>query len=489
MNLTASRPAETATRQCVLNGDSRATDVWTFSIGSLVVAALVLCVMASSGAIQWMDNGFLLFTAAQGQYFPEVLRATSHPLYHFVTVLLYKLFGVHGVAYLNSALMAPIAYVVYRLSLALRLDTSSALLAALGVILLHNVFWVSTKIEVYALHLLIVMAAYWLVFDEELTEGGSGKIFVVGILTGLGAVTHQLTFVVLFPLYLYILRHSGWQVLYAIPGFVLGIFPSYRAILDGVLSGSTPLALIRLFMTGADGASVPGWEGAFLRFDKIGQDKTYALLVLLSLCGIGMLGVMQNRPERKLRVLWWAATLDLLFSLSYGVSDRFTFFLPGAALYTILGVAFVSRRYAEHRFARSATLAGILAHPLILISLVLCANSGLLKLPTQSSQLPYRNDIKYFLSPYIRDTSAETFVLTYDRQVPSGSVVLSDYSPMGALRSAQISGHFVDKELIGCEEERSAWPARMYLVRKDYCEQVTKEYRAERAPLGWILSR
>jgi hypothetical protein len=434
-----------------------------------------------------MDNGFLLFIAAQGEYVARELSATSHPLYHSLTVVLYKLFGVHGVVYLNSLLMAPLAYVVYRFSRALRLDPPYAVLAALGVTLLHNVFWVSTKTEVYALHVLIVMTAYWIVFDDHVAVRGTAV--VVGVLTGLGAATHQLTFIVLIPLYLYLLPRCRWRLLWALPGLLLGLAPCYPAMLHELSAGSDVVTVIRIFLTGSDGAASAGWEGALLRFDKIFQDQHYAILVLVSLCGVGLLGAMRKPATLKQTVIWTAAVLNLLFAVSYGVSDRFTFFLPGAAFFAILGVAEMSRRYGPCRVGLSLTLTLILLHPLLLVGVAALAGSGLVTLPTQASKLPFRDDIRYFLSPYVRDASAHSFILAYEQLVPEGSIVLSDYSPMGALRSAQINGHFQDRVLIGCEEERAVWPATMHLVRKDYCDRAITDYKAVPAPVGWIVSR
>ncbi len=254
-------------------------------------------------------------------------------------------------------------------------------------------------------------------------------------------------------------------------------------------AGSEVVTVIRIFLTGSDGAASAGWEGALLRFDKIFQDKPYAILVLVSLCGVGLLGAMRKPATLKQTVLWTAAVLNLLFAVSYGVSDRFTFFLPGAAFFAILGVAEISRRYGPRRIGLSLTLTLILLHPLLLAGTAALAGSGLVTLPTQASQLPFRDDIRYFLAPYLRDTSAQTFVLAYESQVPEGSAVLSDYSPMGALRSAQINGHFLNRVLLGCEEDRAVWPDTMHLVRKDYCEQVMKGYKAVPAPVGWIVSR
>jgi 4-amino-4-deoxy-L-arabinose transferase-like glycosyltransferase len=462
-------------------------DAWV--IGSLLVGAVFWSFVASSGPIQWMDNGWLLFVASQGSYFPQKLYATIHPLYQTATVFLFDLFGPPAVAYLNSVLMVPLAYLVYRLSGSLGADRPYAALAALAVLLLQNVFWVSTKMEVYGLHLLTVLAAYWIVFDERAALGRSTQVLLVGLLTGLGAATHQLTFIVLFPLYLFMTARAGGRILWAVPGFLIGMFPCYPALFNQFMSGSDPWTLLRVFMTGSDGSAVSGWEGALFRFDRMWADKAYVSLVLLSLCGIGLLGLLRPPPGSKSNILWWAATLNLMFAVSYALNDRFTFFLPGAVFYTLLGVAWVSRRYPGHRVAVYATLAAILAHPAIMVGTAALAHAGVVTLPGRSATLPYRDDVTYFMAPYIPDRSAEAFVRAYERQVPAGSVVASDFTAWAALRSAQVTGRFLGRTLVQCDEERPAWPATMYLVRKYYCEDYLKGYRIEPAPVGWIAHK
>jgi len=461
----------------------------TAIVTSLIVGACMLSLAASSGPIQWMDNGWLLFIASQGHYFVDTVYATAHPLYQWTTVLLFHLFGADGVAYLNSVLMVPIAYVVYRLSKAVGLNRRYALLAVLGVLLLQNVFWVSTKIEVYALHLVIVLTGYWLVFDDELPVRQEMKLFVLGVLTGLGAATHQLTFIVLFPLYLYLLPRAGWRIVVAVPGFALGIFSLYPAILHDVTAGHDPWNLLRLFLTGSDTSYKEGWEGALFRFDRLARDKAYVALVLVALCGMALVGLLSKPASPKHRTLWWAATLDLLFSISFAVNDRFTFFLPGAAMYTLLGVAAFGARDARYRFMPALTLAVVLAHPSILVTTVLLAGSGAITLPEHVSKLPYRHDVKYFLMPYMRDRSAEAFALAYERLVPHGALVLADFTPAGALRSAQVLGHFAQRIVVQCDEKPPSWPDSLYLVRMDSCQHAVRQYRAEPAAVGWILTK
>jgi hypothetical protein len=457
--------------------------------GCLLLAAVVLSVWASSGPIQWMDNGVVLVNAAEGHYFAQTFSARTHPLHYSLNALLYQWLGINAVAYLNSFLLVPLAYMVYCLSRTLNVTRGYAALTALGVVLLHNVFWVSTKMEVYALHLLIVLISYWLVFDEKLTLPRAWRLFALGALTGLGAVTHQLTFIVLFPLYLYVLRNEDWRlVLLAIPGFLIGIFPCYPAFFHKLLAGEPPLALLREFMTDSNGGVSAGYEGALLRFDTIWREKTYVLLVLISMAGIGLLGLLRPTASKE-RVLWWAATLNLLFAVSYEVSDRFTFFLPGAALYVVLGIAYIDKHYGRYPSARYATFGGILAQPACLVLISVLASHGLVAVPARSSSLPFRDEIRYFLAPYIQDKSAERFALAYDQQVPAGAAILADYSPVGALQAAQVAGRFANKTIISCEQRMSSMPAKLYLVRKDNCEKMITNYRLEPARMGWTASR
>ncbi|HEU4683889.1 MAG TPA: hypothetical protein VFS39_05245, partial [Nitrospira sp.] len=364
-----------------------------------------------------------------------------------------------------------------------------AALAALAVVLLQDVFWVSTKIEVYALHLLLVLAAYWIMYDDTLDVGPSARVLLLGIFTGLGAATHQITFIVLFPLYLLMLRELGWTILLAVPGFGLGIFSCYPAIVNTIASGDDVFRLLRVFLTGSDGMSASGWEGSLFRFDRMARDKNSVILVLVSLVGIGLLGLLGRPRGTKVRVLWWAATLDLLFSVSFGINDRFTFFLPGAAFYAILGLTVVHRRYAEAAIARYAMLGLILAHPLLMVGAYELADAGVIKMPKHRAALPYRDDIKYYLSPYLPDKSAERFVMEYERYVPEGSVVLSDFTPWAALRAAQVTGRFGSRVLQQCDQTDEAWPRTMYLVRREYCEQYLAGYSIEAAPLGWVASK
>lgn len=178
---------------------------------SVVIPLLLLCAaiaasfIASSGPIQWMDNGVFLADATTGEYFSQSLGPLDHPFYHFFSSMFYALFGSQVLSLMNSLLLLPLAWIIYRLAISVGATARQALLAATATVLAHAVFWVSTKAEVYLLHTLFVLLAYAVQFSAHSRWTPLKKLFVIGVLTGISASIHQLTFIVMLPLYIQLL--------------------------------------------------------------------------------------------------------------------------------------------------------------------------------------------------------------------------------------------------------------------------------------------
>ena len=83
----------------------------------LLCAAIVASFIASSGPVQWMDNGVFLADATEGRYFSESLGPLDHPLYQFFNTAFFELFGSYVLSLLNSILLIPLAWIVYSLAL------------------------------------------------------------------------------------------------------------------------------------------------------------------------------------------------------------------------------------------------------------------------------------------------------------------------------------------------------------------------------------
>ena len=478
MIATLPTPASTRWRRC------------TFAVGApsaLLAGAIALAVYANSGPVQWMDNGEFLWSAASGIYVWPDLGALSHPLFRLVSAALVATFGIAALPLLNALLLVPCAALVARIVRVLDGTRAAALCAACTLCLTHCVFWVATKVEVYALHLLLVLGCYWLALDHELRIHANARIFGLAILTGLALSVHQLTLVCLGPILLCALWWYRPSVLVVVAGALVGLAPCYPGALAQLHRGRDLLDVAREFLT-AGTATGTGYEHNVFRFDRLWASKSFVAIALLSLCGPQVVGLLYPRGARE-RAMWWAAILNLGFVLSYDVPDRFTFFLPGAALLSILAWLRIDDR-VQLRGARLAlALTAICALPATLTIAAGAAARGLIHLPSNAHGLPFRDDVQYFMAPYLRDDSALRFARAYERQVPHGAAVFADWTPFGALEAAQAGGTFAGRELHTCEEYadwavhnpgRSAYVVRFHLG----CEALAGK-RVRALPIGF----
>lgn len=466
------------------------------SLTSSDVAFLLLpilwLVLANSGPIQWSDSGHLIREAAHGPLFSTGLGALSHPTYYTLTVATHRVFGAMGVAWLNPVLAVPTAWLMFRLARSIGLTTHWASMAVASGLLAHGCFWVNTHVEVYGLHLLLVLAAHWVCLDGALAWSQRRRALALGLLTGLAVTTHQLSFVVLLPLYILMLTRMGLRLAWVLPGVSAGLALAYPGLLNELASGKTVFQVIRQYLTGHGAGPSGEWEGALGRFDLMWRDKVYVAIWAASLLGIPAIGLWPRRLTAAQSVLWGAAVLNALFAMSYAVSDRYTFFMPGAALLALLGCARL-QDIAQGRSApwvwtaRVATLAG----PVLLTSAWALTHAGVIKLPARDAVVPQRDDVKYFLAPYVPDHSAAEFVAHQLQHTPETALILADHTPFGALISAQTAGTLPLRRTQRCDflNGRPLPDGPVFLVRETYCEQILAEHPWQRSPAGWVLRR
>jgi hypothetical protein len=457
----------------------------------LVLAAIAASFLASSGPVQWMDNGMFIADASEGRYFSQTLGPLDHPLYLFVTTALFSGFGPVVLSFLNSLLLLPLGWAIFRLSKGVGATSQQALLAVAAAVLCHCVFWVSTKTEVYLLHTLLVTLAYMVHFRDKSRLGLLTALFVIGMLTGLAAAIHQLTFIVLFPLYVQLAWQHRARVLLTIPGFVAGFAVAIPGVLQELQNGLSLVDIGHRYLIGIpDKATEQSWQGSLFRFDEMWHEKNSVVLLLLSLLGPQLVALVLFPKSRRLRVLWCAAVMNFIFAVSYNVTDRFTFFLPGAVMLSIVGVIQVQAWLARHNVAGVA-YALPLSGPAVLLAVYAVYASGIVTLPTHKEALPFRDDIHYFMTPYLRDRSAETFVRSYEHSTPEGALIVADWTPMGALRSAQASGLLKGRTIDLCEgaqnvESYVSGPGA-FLPRTSYCPSISERFDLQTLAVGYAL--
>jgi hypothetical protein len=194
--------------------------------------------------------------------------------------------------------------------------------------------------------------------------------------------------------------------------------------------------------------------------------------------------------SRRLRLLWCAAMMNFIFAVTYNVTDRFTFFLPGAVLLSIIGVIHVQAWLARHNAAPVA-YALPLSGPAAILAVYAVYASGVVALPTHKEALPFREDIHYFMVPYLRDRSAESFARSYEQSAPQGALIVADWTPNGALRSAQAGGLLKGRTIALCEgaqniESYLDGPGA-FLARTSYCSSISDRFTLQALAVGYEL--
>jgi hypothetical protein len=458
----------------------------------LLCAAIVTSFLASSGPVQWMDSGGFLADATLGHYFSETLGPWEHPLYQSFSTAVHELFGTQVLSLLNSILLLPLAGAVYWLARNLSAPRNIAVLAAAVTVLSHAVFWVSTKAEVYSFHAVFVALTYGLYFERRNGLGVAGTLLVIGLFTGMAASIHPLTFVVLLPLYLrLIVEQRGWVVL-TVPAFVIGFFAAYPGLFNDLDSGMSLFEVGRHYVTGtAPYPATAHWDDNLLRFDVLWHEKKAVALLCLSLLGPPLLGLIHVPKNPRLRLLWWALVLNFVFAASYNIMERFTLFVPGAAFAAILGVMRLRELLPNTRAGAWAMGLSAVCSPAILLAMWALYANGAVPLPVRTEALPYRDDIHYYMVPYLRDRSAEALARFYERSSPIGALIIADGMPMGALRSAQAAGILLDRMFASCDEAKDLTPylrgPGAFLPRTSFCDGVKGRFTLEKRAVGYQL--
>jgi hypothetical protein len=454
----------------------------------LSAALVMLAVYANSGVIQWGDNGMFLREASTQPLFSPDLSEMSHPLFHLVSVVVYRLAGAHGVAWLNGALMPVIGALAFVLARRTGAARGVAMASATAVLATHCLLWVCTKVEVYALHLTLILAC-WIVFLDGVHKGwGALRMLLLGLLAGMALSVHQLTLIVLAPMAAVLPWQARWRVGWGVLGFVVGLFACMPGFVHLHGMGMSTFDIIHRFLTGGGARQADDWESMFLRIDHLLAKPHLVAAVLVSLVGAGGVGLLAWPRSLTARMMWAGAALNLLFAITYDVPDRFSFFLPGAALFAILGVRAMAERTTGW-FRRDRLLAMILV-PVVAGHVVpLFASDLLMKLPRVKSPAPGFNQLTYYFSPLVPDRAAERFVKRFEQVVPVGSVVYADFLTENALVSGQGVGQFLGREVRPCStfDPHAKVGGPVFLVQPLECDQPMR-YVQTQLPLGYRLA-
>lgn len=454
-----------------------------FVLGAtLCMFSIIMSFYANSGPVQWGDNGRIILEASSGMQVFEKINAVIHPLYQTVNYSIFSACGSHCVPYFNSALSIFVVALTFSIIRNITGQTASSLYGAAAVSLSHSIFWASTKVEVYTLHLTLILALLSILIwmGKPSISNSQKKIGMVGLglISGLALSTHQLTLLLALPFIPRLLQN--YRILYIfIPCLLVGLTPIYINLYWGMGNEDSIFGALRALIFGAPCLGCGGagqWDGKFFSFSTLLDNKPGIALLSSSFIGFALLGVLPvKRSNRVLFEMWCAAIINLIFALSYGVRDNFQFFICGTALFTIIGaIRFFT--YSEKfkvfkKFIPVMTLLPVLT----LAPLSIGMTSGLIPHPINPTPVPMRSDAGYFLNPYIRDTSAMDFSNAFLSSLPYGAFVLDEYVTSTALRAASLHGINHEFNFVNCEQLKDIFNTDVFIPRPSVimpCQEI-----------------
>lgn len=454
----------------------------------LLVLACSTSFWASSGSVQWMDNGQFLAQAAD----PASADPSLHPLFQWLMSWAWAVGGAPLAGAANAWLLLPYAAATGWLGRGLGLGPAGALAASAATVLAHGVFWQATKASPVLLLGLCTTLAWAVHCDRSLRLAGLGRLWAIGALGGLALSVHPLALLLLAPLGGPLWQLHRTKLLLIVPAVVLGSVAAWPAVLEDFNAGLSAQAVLRHYLTGFSALEPDsGREAALLRWDLVWHEKNSVMLLMLSLIGPQLAGVVWRPAGSDARALWYALWLGLLASVSFNVFDRFCYFVPCVGMAAALGVLNLQARLAAGRLARGAFNASLVAGPVLLLTMWGLYAQGLLHLPTHKESLPYRDDIHYLMVPWLPDRSAAAFAHHYESAAPAGALILSDETPLGALRSAQAAGLLQGRQFEPCANAGDIGMfvrgPGAYLPRTSYCERIVERYRLNKRVVGYQL--
>lgn len=437
----------------------------------LALAALLFYVLTLAPTVLWGDDAYFQRTAFTGELRPD---GGGHWLWLQIAQLFVQLpFGdvAYRINLLSAVAAACTIFVLYAAAREAGLRRDGATVAVVSLAVGHTFWMHAVRAEVYTLFTLFVALHLWLwarwrpgrASARNGLLQGSRPLYVGAGLFGITLLAHQMALFLALGWGLLVLAHSAslhrTYLTKATTLFTLGMAPFFAVIYGQIIAVEhvSWLRAIQLYFTHAGSdfgpsflnftlASLPGDVGKWLAFTILQFGGPAILLLAWG---------MTDRLRGRLSPFWLALFAfygsDALFSMSYGVNDRYVFLLPGyVALALFCGVgwqsarkemssrwAWMARKRAE-RLAMAVCILILAATPVAAYYLAPRVMVALDSNPMEIRRLPGRDPNHFFLWPgkgnYVgaRQYGEQTLAA-----LPRGATLIADHTPFETLRYLQ----------------------------------------------------
>jgi hypothetical protein len=409
---------------------------WLLLTG-LAAGALYLATVAPT--LLWGDSAGLQLRAYLGA--PQS-GSLGHPLWILVAHLFSRWLPAGDAAWRanvvssisGAAVVTFVALIIYQA----RRSLAGAILGS-GVLAVSHTFWLQAVIaEVYTLHLCLVTAAAWLIgFMGHARYRWTGTL--AWFLLGLSIAVHLLT-IPLLPAFVYLTmahRPTIRQAATLITAGLLGLVPFAYWELT-----APPLGQIGSGLAILTAPLSPAFWPASLRFLALGLG--YWGYQFLWSAPVGLWGITVLTRQRPVRAWFWLMWTggSVGFAWLHQVPDQYVFYLPAWAAFAVfcgLGYDDLLKRFKPQWLWPAIFISALVAWGLSVGTYRLTADLvSHVDRPLALRSIPHREAPHYFLwPPKSGETGARRYVDEVFAALPSGSLLLADWTLYAPLRYAQ----------------------------------------------------
>ncbi len=411
----------------------------------LCAAAVLYAVSCAPGPL-WQDSGLIQYRIWHNDIEGFLGLAISHPLFYILAIGVKHIPLGEFAHRINLMSTFAAAITVANLFLLLRLwlgKNLPAVFAAVTLALSHTFWRHASILETYTLWTALFTAELIILVQYTKTKRVS-FLYWLGLLNGLAIAVHMLASIALLCYMIFIVallvKKEVWprQLVVIIFLWVVGALPYEYLIIKNVIQSSDVAGTL------ASAAFGSRWQSDVLNTSLsakiIKENFLYILLnfptpnVLFFLAGCLALFKLAQKQGFAL-VLLALTVLFFVFAFRYTVVDRYAFFIPFYCMVSLfIGVGIHHLRICTRKKALVAIVVLFSLLPVVVYAVApTLAAKAKLNLGTRTD-IPYRNDYKYFLQPWkTADDSAQRFATEALDAVGPEAVIYADTTTVGPL--------------------------------------------------------
>lgn len=436
---------------------------------AVLLGGVLLYGLTCQRGVGWQDSGMFQFRIAAFDLTGRLGLALAHPLYIAAGWLMKFVPLGELPTRLNFFSALGMAVALANLAAICTILTGKRWIGAAAAAMLavtHTCWWLATIAEVYTFSAAGLTGELWLLV-MLIRRPTWGKLAALALVSGLGLCIHNFALLPM-PVYLavaIVLIVRKQLPLRSLPiaaaAWLVGAGLYIAMTFNLAVGGAGPAEAVRSALFGNYSRQVLNVADASKHWKANAAISAMNFVNFLAPLAIIGWFRMRRRVGTGLAAAIGAITVvEVLFFIRYPVPDQFTFLLPSLVMLAVaaaVGVAVLADASRRLRVIAVAACALSVLIPPIIYAAAPAAARAAEKGPPRKRQLPYRDELRYWLVPWKHnEQSAERFVQAVLEDVEPDAVIVAASTSCYPLAAARkIYGLREDITLLGGHEP---WP-------------------------------